>query len=894
MSTVRLYHLASEWDIDSLEMMEKLSSSRYDSHLMAISTDEVAKVRAILEGAGMFHSLEPEAPESESTAVDDESVDEAPTETEAVFADGEGTDSDQSDDVSEDADIDSQAPETDVATATEVASTKTPVEASQASSQVKDRGTKDTRKRDDRKKTPSEATKRKDRRSRPERETADRGNKAKTPSPATKDARKGSRTTTSDTRAKSTRRNRGKGSNSSSSTGQRDDYNPFSFEETLSATKDKAGGGVVIRRTIPGAMQHGSNRNNSSRRRMQHRREKDKWSGRNSRGGRGSRGYRPAPKVRPSEVSIRLPISVKELSAATGIKLNDLIGKLMGHGYMLNQAAAVPEEALTHVSHDFLIDIQVRKDVDLEEEIEQVEKQVEEVSDNDLETRRPVVTIMGHVDHGKTTLLDYIRNAKSPVAGSEAGGITQHIGAYVAYHNNKPITFIDTPGHAAFTQMRSRGAKITDIVVLVVAADDSLKAQTMEAIAHAQAAGVEMIVAINKIDKDNADVEAVYQDLASNNLQPVKWGGKIECIETSAITGHGVDDLLETILTVAELHEYKANPKGDAFGYVLEARKTQGRGVVASVLVSNGTLSKGDWIITGAATGRVRRMFADNGKVVKKAGPGVPVEVLGLSEVPLPGDKFHVFDQKNAKDLSAQRDIAKQKEELSRFETPTLDNVFESMEEDKLKRLPLILRADVQGSVEVLKNQIPTLSNDEVVVEIKQALVGSVTENDIFLAHTANGMVIAFNVPVDSKAASLAKEKEVEISNFKVIYEVLDFLHQRVEDALDPEEKENTLGELLVRKTFKASRIGVVAGCYVDSGIVRRNARGRVMRETDGVRIVIWEGEIESVKRFQEDVKEVREGFECGVKLKNYNDVKEGDLIEVFEILKIKRVLSRT
>ncbi|MDF1662480.1 MAG: translation initiation factor IF-2 [Planctomycetota bacterium] len=669
------------------------------------------------------------------------------------------------------------------------------------------------------------------------------------------------------------------------STQRTEELGTFNMDRSVQETNH----GIVIRRTVPGAMQHSGGRGSSARRRAQTNRERDRW---NSQGRRKSRkhGRRSAPPVRPSEVEIRLPITLKELSAATGIKLNQLMTNLMmKHSLMISQNEVVPENMLINISHDFLIDIQVKQEVDLEQSIVEIEQHTQKVDDSKLIVRQPVVTVMGHVDHGKTTLLDYIRNSKSPVAGSEAGGITQHIGAYVAEHNGHKITFIDTPGHAAFTQMRSRGASVTDLVVLVVAADDGVKAQTKEALAHAQAAGVEIVVALNKIDKDNADPEKSLQDLASNGLQPVQWGGQTEVIETSAITGQGVDNLLETILTIAELHEFKANLEGQAYGHVLEAKKTKDRGVAATILVADGTLRIGDDIISGSVTGRVRNLFNDHGQSVESAGPGTPVEILGLNEVPSPGEKFHVFDSSDAKALKSKREMVQFRSENTGIDHTTTEDLFGRLEETKTKKIPIILRCDVQGSLEVLKAEIPALSNEEVALEVKQALIGSVTENDVFLAQAQGGLVLAFNVTVDSKANSVAKDHGIEITHFKVIYELIDYLIQRVEDSLEPERREVVLGELIVRQTFKASRIGVVAGCYVDSGIVRRNTMGRVTRDD----IVIWEGSIESVKRFKEDVKEVREGFECGVKLKDFNELQLGDTIEVFEVQEIKRTLPR-
>lgn len=922
MSKVRLYHLASNWDICSHEMMDTLSTlnAPYKSHLMEIERNDVPKLRSLLESAGMFGVPEPDpVPEPVATAVAEvaeastataeaspsqdtvETPEESAPKADAVVAEAKSP----ATPAEEKTPAKSEAPEK----APKESKPKSKEPATAASSTTSNTDRRDSRQRSD---TRSGTQTRERSRSTPDnrgtrgRETtgargrdsrpslpkpAGRGRETLTPE-ATKgtDRKRASKSKTNERKTATTTDKSRKGASATNvrSSQRTEELGTFNMENSVQETS----AGIVIRRTVPGAMQHSGGRGSSARRRAQTSRERDRW---NSAGGRRKsrkhkNSYRSAPPVRPSEVEIRLPITLKELSAATGIKLQQLMTNLMmKHSLMISQNQVVPEEVLTHISHDFLIDIQVKKEVDLEQSIVEIEQTTENMDDSKLIVRQPVVTVMGHVDHGKTTLLDYIRKSKSPVAGSEAGGITQHIGAYVAEHNGHNITFIDTPGHAAFTQMRSRGASVTDLVVLVVAADDGVKAQTKEALAHAQAAGVEIVVALNKIDKDNADPEKSLQDLASNGLQPVQWGGQTEVIETSAITGQGVDNLLETILTIAELHEFKANVEGAAYGHVLEAKKTKDRGVAATILVADGTLKIGDDIISGSVTGRVRNLFNDRGVPVDSAGPGTPVEILGLNEVPSPGEKFHVFDPGDAKALKSKRQLAQFRSENTSLDHTTTDDLFGRLEESKTKKIPIILRCDVQGSLEVLKAEIPALSNEEVTLEVKQALIGSVTENDVFLAQAQNGLVLAFNVTVDSKAKSLARDHGIEITHFSVIYELIDYLVQRVEDALEPERREVVLGELIVRQTFKASRIGVVAGCYVDSGIVRRNTMGRLTRDE----IVIWEGQIESVKRFKEDVKEVREGFECGVKLKDFNEIEIGDSVEVFEIQEIKRTLPR-
>lgn len=844
MTKHRLYHLALDWEIDSHEMMTALATvnAPYRSHFAEVGIDEIPTVRALLESAGVFGEPEP-APVPEP-------VEDIPTETPVA--------------VEEPIEDKSEPTPTPVQAGTAGAAAKpAPTAAAKTRARAKpatpparvDPAAAEAREAKGAARSSRKDTKRE-----------------KAPATPTTDNSRAANRNTRGSRAAPPKR---------SATGDAQ-----LFEPEINKVDDNTGI-HVIRKTTHGAMQRATGRGSAGRRRMQTQRQRDRWKGR--RGGRGGRGRR-VPKVRPSEVSIRMPITLKELSAATAIKVNDLIGELMRNGIMVSQNAAVPAEAIQIISHKFLVDIQERENFDPEQDLIEIENQTDNIDDEDLEPRHPVVTVMGHVDHGKTTLLDYIRQTKSPVAGKEAGGITQHVGAYLASHNDRTITFIDTPGHAAFTQMRIRGAKITDIVILVIAADDGFNEQTKEALSHARAAEVEIVVAITKVDKDNADVEKVYQQLTENLLHPVKWGGQTEVIECSGITGQGIDDLLETLITVSDLHEYRANPEGPAFGHVLEARKTPGRGIVTSLLVADGTLRRGDPIICGTARGRVRSLFDHAGKSMKSAGPSVPVEVLGFNDPPIPGDKFYALDdEEKIKDLTNRREVKKQKAFAASVETPTdSDDIWRQMDSQDRKLLSIIIRADVQGSLEVLRSEIPSLANDEVEIKISHAGIGSINESDIFLAQAQEAIVLGFNVGIDSKASALAREYGVDVETYKVIYELMGYLRDRVEDALDPEIKEVMLGDLIVRQTFKASRIGVVAGCYVDTGVVRRGVRARLMRDS----IVIWEGEIESVRRFKEDVEEVREGFECGVKFKNFNDIQIEDLIEVFEIQKIKRTLD--
>ncbi len=521
------------------------------------------------------------------------------------------------------------------------------------------------------------------------------------------------------------------------------------------------------------------------------------------------------------------------------------------------------------------------KVVTFEEQLVQEEKVREERTGNQL-PRAPVVTVMGHVDHGKTSLLDAVRETE--VAAGEAGGITQHIGAYESHLGERRIVFIDTPGHEAFTRMRARGAKVTDIVVLVVAADDGVMPQTEEAIAHAKAAGVPIIVAVNKIDKPDAQPERVKRQMADRGLMPEEWGGETVMVDVSAKTKKNLPRLLEMISLVADLRELKADPDAPATGTVLESRVDKGRGPVATVLVQNGTLHVGDVFIVGAVYGKVRAMFDDRGRPIKQAGPATPVEVLGLQGVPEAGDQFQVADEAKARHIVEYRQSKQREASLAKTASGrlTLDQLHEQLRAGEVKELPVLIKADVQGSVEVLSEMLPKISTDEVKLKVMQASVGAVTESDVILASASNAVIVAFNVRPERKAADLAQREGVDIRLHTIIYELLDELKKAAAGLLTPVIKETFLGRAEVRDTFRVKGVGMIAGCSVQDGILKRDAEIRVLRDN----VVIYTGRVISLRRFKEDVNEVRTGFECGVGISNFNDVKVGDLLECFKMEK--------
>jgi len=578
---------------------------------------------------------------------------------------------------------------------------------------------------------------------------------------------------------------------------------------------------------------------------------------------------------RRQKLEITLPdeISVADLAAKLKVQAAEVVKKLMLNGVMASAseiidydtAALVAMEIGAKVEHEVVVTIEERLFDDTEDKSE------------DLVPRSPVVVVMGHVDHGKTSLLDAIRNAN--VTEGEAGGITQHIGAYQVQINDKMITFLDTPGHAAFTSMRARGAKITDIAVLVVAADDGIMPQTVEAINHAKAAGVSIIVAINKMDKPEANADKIKQELTEYELVPEEWGGDVICVPVSAKTKYNIDTLLEMIQLVADMKELKANPDRVAKGTVIEAKLDKGRGPVATVLVQNGTLKTGDVIIAGTALGRVRVMLDDRGRRVEKAGPSTPVEITGLSEVPSAGDIFNVVeDEKLARELVEKRKREAKEEQFKAYQKVTLDNLFDQISQGEMKDLPIIVKADVQGSVEAVKQSLEKLSNDEVRVKVIHGAVGAVSESDVMLANASNAIIVGFNVRPDPVARDNAERDGVEIRLYRIIYDAIDEIKSAMKGMLAPKIREVELGRTEVRAVYRITNVGIVAGCYVLEGKITRTANIRVVR--DG--IIIADDKLESLKRFKDDVKEVAQGYECGVSLAKFNDIKEGDIFEAY------------
>jgi translation initiation factor IF-2 len=581
----------------------------------------------------------------------------------------------------------------------------------------------------------------------------------------------------------------------------------------------------------------------------------------------------------PREVIVTEGITVRELAEKLDIRAKDLLKTLMDRGVFASINQALDAPTATSLAEAFNGIVKV---VTFEEQVVQEEKVKEERSGNQL-PRAPVVTVMGHVDHGKTSLLDAIRETE--VAAGEAGGITQHIGAYEARVDGKRIVFIDTPGHEAFTRMRARGAKVTDIVVLVVGADDGVMPQTEEAIDHARAAGVPIVVAINKIDKPDAQPERVKRQLSDRKLMPEEWGGETVMVEVSAKTKKNIEKLLEMILLVGDLRELKADPDAPASGTVLESRVDKGRGPVATVLVQNGTLHVGDVFIVGAVYGKVRAMFDDRGQPIKKAGPATPVEVLGLQGVPEAGDQFQVADEAKARHIVEYRQSKQREATLAKTASSgrlTLDQLHEQLKAGELKELPVVVKADVQGSVEVLSEMLPKLSNDQVKLKVIHASVGAVTETDVLLASASNAVIVAFNVRPERKASDLALREGVDIRMHTIIYELLDELKKAVSGLLSPVIKETYLGRAEVRDTFRVKGVGMIAGCSVQDGILKRDADVRVLRDN----VVIYTGRISSLRRFKEDANEVRQGFECGVGVSNFSDVKIGDILECFKMEK--------
>lgn len=586
-------------------------------------------------------------------------------------------------------------------------------------------------------------------------------------------------------------------------------------------------------------------------------------------------------KEMPSKITYQEGITVGELAEKLNVESAGIIKKLFLLGIMANINQSLDEETLELIADDYGVEIE--KEVVVDEEDLSIYFD-DETDDSDAIERPAVVTIMGHVDHGKTTLLDSIRNTK--VTEGEAGGITQHIGAYQIENSGKKITFLDTPGHAAFTTMRARGAQVTDITILVVAADDGVMPQTIEAINHAKEAEVPTIVAVNKIDKPTANTDRVMQELTEYGLIPEDWGGDTIFVPLSALSGDGIDDLLEMIGLVAEVQELKANPNKQAVGTVIEAELDKSRGPAASLLVQNGTLNVGDAIVVGNTYGRIRAMVNDLGKRIKSAGPSTPVEITGINDVPLAGDRFVVFgDEKQARRIGEARHEASVIQQRQESKNVSLDNLFEQMKQGEMKDLNVIIKGDVQGSVEALAASLMKIDVEGVNVRIIHTAVGAINESDVTLANASNGIIIGFNVRPDAGAKRAAEAENVDMRLHRVIYNVIEEIESAMKGLLDPEFEEQVIGQAEVRQTFKVSKVGTIAGSYVTEGKITRNAGVRVIR--DG--IVLFEGELDTLKRFKDDAKEVAQGYECGITIEKYNDLKEGDIIEAFEMVEIQR-----
>lgn len=582
-------------------------------------------------------------------------------------------------------------------------------------------------------------------------------------------------------------------------------------------------------------------------------------------------------------ITVIAPITVKDFADQLGVSVSTVITKLIGLGVMANQNQSIDEDTCILLADELGVEIDI-EEPKLDESIEEEYGLLKKDKERDLKTRPPVVTVMGHVDHGKTSLLDSIK--KTHVTQSEAGGITQHIGAYTVNLAGKKITFLDTPGHEAFTSMRLRGAQTTDIAVLVVAADDGVMPQTIEAISHARSAEVPIIVAITKIDKPEANPERVKQELMNENLLAEEWGGDTIVVGVSSKTGEGIDELLEMILLVAEMRELKANPNRRAIGTIIEANLDKAKGPMATILIKNGTLRFGDSIVSGVCSGRIRAMQDDKGKQVKKAGPSMPVVVLGLNEVPNAGDTIYaVNDDKTAKAIADKNAEITREKRLSQTTKISLDNLFEKISEEDVKELNIVVKADVKGSVEALNQSLLKLSTDEVKISIIHSGVGGINESDVTLASASNAIVIGFNVRPNINAIELAKAEDVEIRTYRVIYEIINDIEQAAKGMLDPDIVEEILGRCEIRQTFKLPNNQMVAGVYVLNGKILRNSKVKVLRDD----VVIHEGDIASLKRFKDDTKELATGFEGGLVIDGFNDIKEGDLLESYVLKEVKR-----
>jgi translation initiation factor IF-2 len=677
-----------------------------------------------------------------------------------------------------------------------------------------------------------------------------------------------------------------KGLKVAGATGKKDE------SKTTSTTKPRRRGGGVA----PAAPAKDGVLGGREQRQLKRKRSSRRRKGNDDRGG-----YRPFRRIRrtgantaaprKNNVIIELPCSVRSFSESLGIAASQVLGKLLtlGVGGSLNINAQIDMKTAELLAVEFGVEVDFRQEVALEEQVITAIEQ-EEDDPSTMVPRPPVITFLGHVDHGKTSLLD--RMIGIDVVSGEKGGITQHIRAYHIKRGGESIAFVDTPGHEAFTEMRARGANVTDIAVLVVAADDGIMPQTEEAISHARAAGVPIVVALNKVDIPGVDIQKVYQELAANELLPSEWGGDTEVVKTSAISGEGIDDLFETLLTVAELHEYKANPDRDAVGTCLESQLDEGRGVMAKVLVEKGTMRVGDIVVCGSTFGRVKAMYntLKPNELVDEAGPSTPVNLVGLDEAPGAGDRFHVVDEiSKAREIAETRAEEKRQTTLSGNEVHvTLENLFDRLGEiNAVQTLNIVLRADVRGSIEAIQKELTKLEHPEVQVKILQATVGGVTEADVHLADASDAIVIGFSVVPDEGARILADQKGVQIRRYDIIYQIADDLRLALEGMLKPDTQEAELGRALVQRTYQISRLGTIAGCRVLSGAIERDSRARVIRENR----VIGDYQIISLKREKDDAKSVREGYECGIRLKSFNDLKEADILEVYRMEEIARHL---
>jgi len=622
----------------------------------------------------------------------------------------------------------------------------------------------------------------------------------------------------------------------------------------------------------------GKKRSNPNQK-QQNKQKNNKYNKKGNKGKENKQAAKPI-KQTPEKITYSETLTVSDLADKLNKDTAEIIKKLMFLGVMATKNQDLDDDAVELICAEY--DVEVEKEIILEDT--DFDKYIEEDDEANLQERPAVVTIMGHVDHGKTTLLDSVRHTK--VTAGEAGGITQHIGAYQVENDGKKITFLDTPGHAAFTSMRSRGAEVTDVAILVVAADDGVMPQTVEAINHAKAAEVPIIVAVNKMDKEAANPDRVMQELTEYELIPEDWGGNTIFVNISAIKGEGIDDLLEMILLVAEVEELKANPDKNAFGTVIDAQLDKGRGSVASLLVQNGTLYVGDTLVVGNTYGRVRAMVSDIGERVTKAVPSTPVEITGLNHVPQAGDQFLVFkDEKKARQIGEAREQKQIQEDRGEQSKVSLDDLFEQIKQGDMKEINIIIKADVQGSAEALSSSLQKIDVDGVNIKIIHTGVGAIKESDIILASASNAVVIGFNVRPDVNAKKAADSEKVDVRLHRVIYQAIEEVEAAMKGLLDPEYEEKVIGQAEVRETFKVSKIGTIAGSYITDGKVTRDSGVRLIRNG----VVQFEGEIAALKRFKDDVREVAQNYECGITIKNFNDIKEGDVIEAFIMEEIER-----